>query len=1612
MARPRSYDDQYAAVERALRLIQNQLRNPITRDAAGLHRQYMAGEDPYGNKPWKPTPYNGPRTPGETPPTQVAALTPAEDPLLRRNDAGGGDQGHGDWIANNINSVSAMLHAKAVADVIGSPIKGTPPGLQSPGSPLAPSATADSWRAMYALQDEDVRLLEKMAAELEDPNAARATRTAEEQAEIDGFNEQLGRAIGEQAMDNPAVTKGVGLSFNPAGAQVVGRGQGTLTDQDRGIQSPADKKSKDRGEREGASRFADPDLTGTQIDEAGAGKFANPGAGRSDGAGRFSSNEVGGMRMNAGLSGLAGVGKAVTSDPLGEFLGEPKAEDKSFTDRVVGPKARDGRAARIREVDPAVVAPKGDEGEVDADEVTPAGRVISPEPGVPMSGGAPAAQSISSSDKDKGKDKGKSNLASRAITANMPATQAEGIGSVAPGVDVAGANTRGGSGPNSLGYGRNVRGTGNHAGIDIGMKKGTPITSPADGTVLRVDTQSGIGYGKYVDVEMSDGTVHRFAHLDQQNVKVGQQVKAGQEIGKAGSSGTSSGYEHLHLEVFANRSSYEKSKSTVSTSNAGTDLRIDPKSYYSGAWHRENGKTPPGKGKTDVASKGDKDGKVRVASAEPDVPVATVQAEPKQGTEKTDPAQAQPQAAPNPNAGSLGRVGENVRATPAPAPAPNQKDDAQGQSADKEAPPAPQPVSASPDPGTDPNSTGDMVPAPAAQRRAAERERTLRDLEKEQAKPAPKSNFAPKAVPFTKAQEEKAQRELDRQARGEPPPGNAEIVKKDKETNAPVQSDPRRAEVAKALGLPENALVRDIEDEISRQLANGVPRAEISSKITAAAKRGEAAQREAAKSNKAGKSSPKSVDAPAAAAPPGAAPSGGAGEQQPTPPAPSAATRPAGKSAPTSRPAPSVPNVNENNRTISRTLGGALTGGRSSPSGQTAPGAPGQTSQQDAPAPGRQSAPQSQNAPQSPAAPAPEKASTAPLEVTIGPPAAPETKEDAKEDKEKDREKDVEVTVAPPAQQEEPVTFDPVEVTLLDTPAEMFGLDDPNSTALAPGNPITNNVDAVSEMFGPEDPNSSALRGDISVQDQIDRAFANPALFEPNIDVPVYDPVAALLGLPAVPEDLDLAIAAQMALSDPAARAAQAAQSAQAAQRSKADFEVSIPAQDEAMDRVANMASPLDNPAIGLSLSAAANNDLDIDREAVAEAVMAAFSNPLSAAFDPVGQISVVSANQAMPAIDQTVNQARVGIQAITPAQIGPIEAARLSALAARNVAPFDARFTMANEPRLSFAPNITAASAIEAAPIDVAIDLSTLAEQFADPIGATVSPASQDANDRALADQNRAAGIDFSSPADNEGSGRQGVGARGSASADTEGRNTGLSGIGGALGAAAAAAAAGAMGGLTGVGAVAGSGVETGASPAEGAAAAAGRGESDRSDTAASTNSSSDKSDGSPTGEGNATGGGDPTGGGSDPSGGSTGGSEGPSSSGGDNGDAGGGGGGGGGGNDPGSGGGDNGDTGGGGSSSEGSPAGDGGGVAGGADVGGGGGLGGGGDGDGSSPAGDGFSEGGIVDPWDANPRIARALRLSTVNRTKGRQLAAADPARTPATTMPYGRKKKALPF
>ncbi|HEX3765039.1 MAG TPA: peptidoglycan DD-metalloendopeptidase family protein [Kofleriaceae bacterium] len=106
------------------------------------------------------------------------------------------------------------------------------------------------------------------------------------------------------------------------------------------------------------------------------------------------------------------------------------------------------------------------------------------------------------------------------------------------------------SGRPSSGYGLRTDpihgGTVNHPGFDLAAATGTEVAAAARGTVVHAGPAG--TYGNLVTLRHDNGFETRYAHLSEVDVKVGDVVEAGAELGKVGTTGYSTG-PHLHFEV-------------------------------------------------------------------------------------------------------------------------------------------------------------------------------------------------------------------------------------------------------------------------------------------------------------------------------------------------------------------------------------------------------------------------------------------------------------------------------------------------------------------------------------------------------------------------------------------------------------------------------------------------------------------------------------------------------------------------------------------------------------------------------------------------------------------------------------------------------------------------------------------------------------------------------------------------------------------------------------------------------------------------------------------------------------------------------------------------------
>jgi murein DD-endopeptidase MepM/ murein hydrolase activator NlpD len=88
-----------------------------------------------------------------------------------------------------------------------------------------------------------------------------------------------------------------------------------------------------------------------------------------------------------------------------------------------------------------------------------------------------------------------------------------------------------------------------HLGVDYGAPTGTAVRTVGEGVVSFAGRQN--GYGNVVQVQHSANRMTVYAHLSRIDVRVGEKVEQGSEIGAVGATGWATG-PHLHFEFKVN----------------------------------------------------------------------------------------------------------------------------------------------------------------------------------------------------------------------------------------------------------------------------------------------------------------------------------------------------------------------------------------------------------------------------------------------------------------------------------------------------------------------------------------------------------------------------------------------------------------------------------------------------------------------------------------------------------------------------------------------------------------------------------------------------------------------------------------------------------------------------------------------------------------------------------------------------------------------------------------------------------------------------------------------------------------------------------------------------
>lgn len=87
-----------------------------------------------------------------------------------------------------------------------------------------------------------------------------------------------------------------------------------------------------------------------------------------------------------------------------------------------------------------------------------------------------------------------------------------------------------------------------HSGVDVAAPTGTPIIAPADGEIVLAEPDMYFN-GSMVFIDHGHGLKTAYLHMSRIDVKVGQKVKRGEQIGAIGATGRVTG-PHLHWMMY------------------------------------------------------------------------------------------------------------------------------------------------------------------------------------------------------------------------------------------------------------------------------------------------------------------------------------------------------------------------------------------------------------------------------------------------------------------------------------------------------------------------------------------------------------------------------------------------------------------------------------------------------------------------------------------------------------------------------------------------------------------------------------------------------------------------------------------------------------------------------------------------------------------------------------------------------------------------------------------------------------------------------------------------------------------------------------------------------
>lgn len=120
-----------------------------------------------------------------------------------------------------------------------------------------------------------------------------------------------------------------------------------------------------------------------------------------------------------------------------------------------------------------------------------------------------------------------------------------------------------------------------HRGIDVKAAYGQSVPTVADGNVVFAGPQG--GYGLTVVVEHETGIQTRYAHLSELGVRAGEAVQQGQDLGRVGSTGRSTG-PHLHFEVLEHGRAVDPVQAAARYAKTSGFKKLQAVADSSGGW--------------------------------------------------------------------------------------------------------------------------------------------------------------------------------------------------------------------------------------------------------------------------------------------------------------------------------------------------------------------------------------------------------------------------------------------------------------------------------------------------------------------------------------------------------------------------------------------------------------------------------------------------------------------------------------------------------------------------------------------------------------------------------------------------------------------------------------------------------------------------------------------------------------------------------------------------------------------------------------------------------------------------------------------------------------------